>query len=273
MLIPSVFGEEEQKQQKPVIPGCSAGPPGPPGLRGPEVRPCFKVIYHCCVPHISSCVVVSIYLSTNVSCSIWDMWAIYKIDVIFQGHSGLPGIRGPKGEKVFCEIYCCNVFCYRCMCTCVLVFISALMSPPSPLPSFVLLQGEIGRPGSKVSRSSPLTCLVLSLTSLWHVLRVLGINRILISPLFLLLLSSLCILNHCDVICLLMCLEHPLQLLNGPCYINLSSCCNHVAVLDHIPGCLLSSSCASTFCHSPSSFLLLCSFFFIFLLLPLAWLH
>lgn len=155
---------------------------------------------------------------------------------------------------------------YFAIDVCVLVFLSALMSPPSLLPSFVLLQGEIGRPGSKVSRTFPLPCLVLSLTSLWHVLRVLGINGILISLLFLLLLSSLCILNLCHVICLLMCSEYLLQLLNGPCYINLSSCCNHVAVLEHIPGCLLSSSCTSTF-------LLLCSFFFICLLLFLAWLH
>lgn len=75
-------------------------------------------------------------------------------------------------------------------------------------------------------------------------------------------LSASVVLNLCDAIYLLMCSEYPLQLLNGPCYINLSSCCNHVAVLDHIPGCLLSSACASTFCHSHSFF-----FFFIVLLL------
>ncbi|TMS17972.1 Acetylcholinesterase collagenic tail peptide [Larimichthys crocea] len=38
---------------------------------------------------------------------------------------------------------------------CVLAFRSALMSATSPLPSFVLLQGEIGRPGSKGRTGAP----------------------------------------------------------------------------------------------------------------------
>lgn len=44
---------------------------------------------------------------------------------------------------------------------CVLVLFSALTSTPSPAPPFVLLQGEIGRPGLKVSCSSSPARLVL----------------------------------------------------------------------------------------------------------------
>lgn len=72
-------------------------------------------------------------------------------DVFFQGHSGLPGIRGPKGEKVF-------TFVFRHRYAFVLVFPSAQIIATSPLPSFVLRQGEIGRPGSKVRCSSLPAC-------------------------------------------------------------------------------------------------------------------
>lgn len=134
----------------------------------------------------------------------------------------------------------------RSICACVLVFLFALMST-SPLPSFVLLQGEIGRPGSKVSRSSPPACLVLSLICLWSISHVLGIMRSgFLSP-----LSPPCILDLCDVICLLMCSEYPLQLLNGSCSISLCSRWNRRAKLDHIPGCLQSSSGSSPLCHPP----------------------
>lgn len=44
---------------------------------------------------------------------------------------------------------------------CVLVLFCALTSTPSPAPPFVLLQGEIGRPGLKVSCSSSPAHLVL----------------------------------------------------------------------------------------------------------------
>lgn len=127
----------------------------------------------------------------------------------------------------------------------------ALMSPTSTLPSFVLLQGEIGRPGSKVSCSSSLACVLLSLISPWSISLVLGImgsGYLSPSPP---LLSPLCILNIRDVICPLMCSEYPLQLLNRSCYISLSSHSNHVAKFDRIPGCLPSSSCSSPLYHSP----------------------
>ncbi|XP_010794894.1 acetylcholinesterase collagenic tail peptide-like [Notothenia coriiceps] len=36
VLEPSVFGGEVKEKEKPVTPGCSAGPPGPLGPQGPE---------------------------------------------------------------------------------------------------------------------------------------------------------------------------------------------------------------------------------------------
>lgn len=140
-----------------------------------------------------------------------------------------------------------SVFCHRHICACVLVSLSALMTATSPLPSSVLLQGEIGRPGSKVSRSSPPACLALPLISLWSISHALGImGSESLSP-----LSPPRILNLCDVICLLMCSEYPLQLLNGSCCISLSSRWSRTAKLDHIPGCLQSSSGSSPLRHPP----------------------
>lgn len=146
----------------------------------------------------------------------------YKCSLILQGQGGLPGIRGPQGEKVCLGFVSLenvsNVLgCWR-ICACVLVFLPALMTAASPLSSFVLLQGEIGRPGSKVSRSSPPACRLPSLVSLWPISHVLGImGSECLSP-----SSPLCILHLCDVICLLMCSEYPLLLLllNGSRYIS-----------------------------------------------------
>lgn len=105
----------------------------------------------------------------------------------------------------------------------VLVLLSALTSTDSPAPPFVLLQGEIGRPGLKVSCfASPahhaffISLSLVHLTCPWY-------NGIRISP-------TLCL---CDVICPLMCSEYPLQLLNGSCCISLRSCSPHSKLRSH----------------------------------------
>lgn len=66
-------------------PRCLRGPPGPPGPRGPEVRANFRAKV--------------IQKQTNLSLVIFFPWFL-------KGRSGLPGIRGPKGEKVHAFFYC-----------------------------------------------------------------------------------------------------------------------------------------------------------------------
>ena len=81
-------------------------------------------------------------------------------------------------------------------------------------------------------------------------------NAIWISPSLLPPLSTQRILNLHDVICLLMCSEYPLLLLNGSCYISLSSG-NRVAKPDHISRCLLSILLLLTPLSFPLLFLVL----------------
>lgn len=101
------------------------------------------------------------------------MWAGYKFCVIVQGHNGLPGIRGPKGEKVcfyfvvfvFIGRNMFNLFCYRSICAYVLVFLSALMNATSPPPPIC---PPPGRNWTSRVKGEPLlpSCMACSLTHL-----------------------------------------------------------------------------------------------------------
>lgn len=170
----------------------------------------------------------------------------------FSGSRWITWHKRTKGGEGVCFFvsYASNTVLCRCIRVCPCV-------PPCsnehrislrficPFPGRNWTSGVKGEP-LRLSRMS--RCLAhLSLCSVSHALEIMGSG-------FLPIPSPRCILNLSDVICLLMCSEYPLQLLNGSRYISLSSHCNQVANLDHISGCLPSFSRSSPLCHSPLFF-------------------